>query len=547
MKIFRGWFLTVLICFIASALPGQNLCPNGGFEQLSGCPTGPGEISLALPWMDAGMPADLFSFCHVNGTPQGCNDVSVPVNFAGYSSAFTGSSYAGFYTKKKFANQRTYIQAPLTSTLTSGQLYKITAHFKRSSHSKYATNRIGISFSTGPLSQPGAQFIPITPQAELTTVVADTSNWTPLSCYYTGSGLEDHIVIGNFRSDGGTTFYNFAITTPPCAAFDSSAYYYVDDISVTPLTEQISASGDTMICPGQSTVLTGVTNTSGWWSLQSNPTDTIPATNNAISVNPIVNTTYLWHGYQSTYALTVSISSPPLVSLPSDTIICQGQTFLLEVIDTNSTYLWSDGSTASQLSVSDSGIYVVTVSNDYCAARDTFVLGVLTSPDVELIETAVVCSDNNETVTLDAGTGSGYYWTPGGDTTSTIIISEAGTYAVVVTQANGCTKTDTVVVVELCRETLYIPGAFTPNGDSKNDVFFADGTNILKYEIIIFNRWGQPVFSSDRLGSSGGWNGKDGTSDATQGLYCYLIDYEIAKDGGKTKIERKSGYFILLR
>src|SRR5688572_28841434 len=412
MKRFPGWYLTLLFSFIAPTLFDQNLCPNPGFEQLSGCPTGSGEISFAFPWVDAGIPSDLFSFCHVNGTPPGCSDVSVPVNFAGYSTAYTGSSYAGFYTKKKSVNHRTYIQAPLTSALASGQLYKISARFKRSSHSRYATNRIGIAFSTGPLSQTGAQFIPLTPQAELSNVVADTANWTSLNSYYTGSGFEDHIVVGNFRNDNVTTFYNFAITTPPCAAFDSSAYYYVDEISVTPITEQLSVIGDTMICIGQSTVLTGVSNTSGWWSLQTTPTDTIPASNNAIIVNPIINTTYLWHGHQSTYALTVSVSAPPVVSLPSDTIICQGQTFLLDVTDTISTYLWSDGSTSPQLTVSDSGMYVVTVNNEYCAVRDTFVLSVLTSPDVQLNENGVVCSDNNETVTLDAGIGAGFYWTP---------------------------------------------------------------------------------------------------------------------------------------
>ncbi|MBL0343086.1 MAG: hypothetical protein IPP71_20775 [Bacteroidetes bacterium] len=60
----KAGFLFILILFQLHYFYsfGQNLCPNPGFEQLSGCPTGPGEINLAQPWTDAGNPSDLFSF-----------------------------------------------------------------------------------------------------------------------------------------------------------------------------------------------------------------------------------------------------------------------------------------------------------------------------------------------------------------------------------------------------------------------------------------------------------------------------------------------------
>ncbi|MBK8416362.1 MAG: hypothetical protein IPL22_18750 [Bacteroidetes bacterium] len=77
----------LLVLVLTTNLKSQNLCPNPGFEQLSGCPAGPKEITLAQPWVATGDTADLFSFCHVNGTTPGCNDVSVPVNFAGQAPA----------------------------------------------------------------------------------------------------------------------------------------------------------------------------------------------------------------------------------------------------------------------------------------------------------------------------------------------------------------------------------------------------------------------------------------------------------------------------
>src|SRR4030095_10682288 len=148
MKPSAGRIVIFLLFILNSRIQGQNLCPNPGFEQLSGCPTGQGEIDLAFPWTDAGSPGELFSVCHVNNIPPQCSDVGVPLNFAGYSSAHGGSAYAGFYTKKNTANHRTYVQETLLSPLLNGQLYKVSAFFKRSSNSKYETNRIGVAFAT---------------------------------------------------------------------------------------------------------------------------------------------------------------------------------------------------------------------------------------------------------------------------------------------------------------------------------------------------------------------------------------------------------------
>ncbi|HMT30622.1 MAG TPA: hypothetical protein PKD91_15200, partial [Bacteroidia bacterium] len=63
----RSACIVLLFLLITFNSFSQNLCPNPGFEQLSGCPVGPGEINLAAPWTGAGVPSDLFSFCHANG------------------------------------------------------------------------------------------------------------------------------------------------------------------------------------------------------------------------------------------------------------------------------------------------------------------------------------------------------------------------------------------------------------------------------------------------------------------------------------------------
>lgn len=536
----------LLVLVLTTNLKSQNLCPNPGFEQLSGCPAGPKEITLAQPWVATGDTADLFSFCHVNGTTPGCNDVSAPVNFAGHAPAHGGSSYTGIYTKKSGANQRTYMQAPLASPMVTGQLYKTEAWFRRSSNSKYATNRLGMVFSTSQLSQSGSTYINVTPQVELTTVVADTGSWTALTSYYVAAGGEAFITIGNFRTDAATTAFNFINPSPACAAMNSVAYYYVDDILVTPIVETISVTGDTVICPGQNTALTGITNTHGYWSLLSTPTDTLTSVNNILTVAPTDTTTYLWHGLGSSVPVTVYVVNPPVIALPANSIVCDGTILILDATFAGSTYLWSTGETTAQIAVGDSGTYIVAVNNGGCIARDTFNLTVLSNPEVVLTD-AIVCGDNGDIVIADAGPGASYNWYPGGEITQEIAIIDPGVYSVVVTHTDGCTKTDSLVVLESCPETLFIPGAFTPNADGKNDTYYAQGTNVTNFKIIIFNRWGQTMHTTIKLGFDGNWNGKFEGKDAPSGVYSYLITYDAIQSTGRLSKETRAGYFALIR
>lgn len=538
-----GFFCLILLPGI---IPAQNLCPNPGFEQLNGCPLGPSEIQLASPWVAPGDTADLFSFCHVNGAVPGCNDVSAPLNFAGNAAAHGGSGYAGIYTKSPTANSRTYIQAPLSSAMIPGQIYKTEVWFRRSSNSKYATNRLGIVFSTAALSQTGSQVISIAPQIEMSSVVADTGSWTALTRYYAATGGEAHITIGNFRTDAQTTAFNFINPAPACATMNGSAYYYIDDILVTPVSEQISVSGDTIICTGQSTALTGITNTQGFWSLQSQPTDTIPSSNNILTVTPSDTTTYLWNGLLSSVPVTVYVVDPPQVNLPVDSTVCEGTAVLLDATCAGCTYLWSTGANTAQLAAVDSGMYVVAVNNGGCVARDTFSLSTLNNPDL-FFEDAVICANNGNVIVADAGPGSSWLWSPSADTVQTITIYDAGVYSVTVTHADGCTKSASFVVTESCPETLYIPGAFTPNADGKNDVWYADGTNVTNFKLIIFNRWGQALFETTKLGYDGHWNGEFEKTAVPAGVYAYLVTYDAIKSNGKFKKLSRAGYFVLVR
>jgi gliding motility-associated-like protein len=75
-----------------------------------------------------------------------------------------------------------------------------------------------------------------------------------------------------------------------------------------------------------------------------------------------------------------------------------------------------------------------------------------------------------------------------------------GVYKVKLTVIDTVTKCESTLDKDLkvwVREAMYIPNAFTPNGDGINDFFFASKLNVIEFEIIIFNRWGQVMFQSN--------------------------------------------------
>jgi gliding motility-associated-like protein len=99
-------------------------------------------------------------------------------------------------------------------------------------------------------------------------------------------------------------------------------------------------------------------------------------------------------------------------------------------------------------------------------------------------------------------------------------------------------------MVDLSRNVaLYIPDAFTPNEDEFNSIFEVKGNSTLlsSFKMIIFNRWGKPVFVSDRM--EDGWDGTIEGSPAPEGSYIYTITY--GDYLGQTV--KKNGTFMLLR
>ena len=199
--------------------------PNPSFEIYDSCPTSSGQITEAIPWFQPFMGAsstDYFNACAAIG-------LSVPINVAGYQSAFNGVGYAGFISWKA-TSVREYLEIELLDSLISGTEYCISFYISLGDMSMYACDGVGAYLSKFPIyySSPFYGVLSFQPQIDNPqgNIINDTSNWMLIHESFIALGGEKYMTIGNFRSDSLTDTLLINSTGYPIS------YFYIDDVSV---------------------------------------------------------------------------------------------------------------------------------------------------------------------------------------------------------------------------------------------------------------------------------------------------------------------------
>jgi outer membrane protein OmpA-like peptidoglycan-associated protein len=225
----------ILIALILSGaynLSAQdNLVPNSSFEQYYRCPS-----SFSTDRRDYFLPG--WSSPN-NGTPDyfhqcSWGDNDVPFNWAGQSNAHTGMGYSGIYTwSENGKNYREYIQCELSTPLLKGAKYKVEFHFKLSSYSVFATDRMGLIFSDSTLNKDDDKLIRHNSALQRSKSSSFTDNqWEVATFEYAAKGGERVLVIGNFSDDRSTHHTKLDSRKGKSFMLSASAYYYIDDVSV---------------------------------------------------------------------------------------------------------------------------------------------------------------------------------------------------------------------------------------------------------------------------------------------------------------------------
>jgi gliding motility-associated-like protein len=233
----------------------------------------------------------------------------------------------------------------------------------------------------------------------------------------------------------------------------------------------------------------------------------------------------------------------PVVDLDPDTVLCTGASRQLSAGDGFASYLWNDGSTSSTLTVSATGQYWVKVTDDQgCYTADTVTIeAIVPLPADFLPADTTICQFGSLTL-IPKGEFSSYLWSDG-STASSILAQTPGLYYLQVVDKNGCTGRDSILLTgKQCLIGFYIPNAFTPNNDGKNDVFrpLIYG-NVVNYKFAVYNRWGQQVFVSADLMK--GWDGTVGGAPQPAGGFVWYCVYQL--QGQNVQIEK--GTVLLVR
>ena len=386
-----------------------------------------------------------------------------------------------------------------------------------------------------------------------TTITASASGGNGGAYNYTwspaGTGTTPSVVVTPATT---TTYTVNATDVNGCPAAPVTVTVTVNP----PLT--VVASGTASICPGASTSISALASlgTGGPYTYTWAPA----GAGTPLTVSPAATTTYTVtasDGCSPTVTATVTVTVLPAPVVAFSAPVTSGCAPLCVTFADNTTggtvasWNWNfgDGNTSTAAAptncYANPGNYTVTLSTTTtlgCTATDSIVnyitvypnpVASFTAPLSSSILSPIVNYTDNSTITSGAITG--WNWNfgdpfAGTDSTSSLqnpthTFTEAGTYCATLTVTSnfGCTDNTQLCLVIEPDFTFFIPNAFSPNGDGINDEFYGKGDYIKKFEMMIYDRWGNLIFFADDVNKH--WDGiaNHGKEIAQQDVYVYVV------------------------
>ncbi|MCW3078553.1 MAG: hypothetical protein JWO32_3162 [Bacteroidetes bacterium] len=278
------------------------------------------------------------------------------------------------------------------------------------------------------------------------------------------------------------------------------------------------------------------------WSGPATFTSSSQNINNILSGTYSLNTTDA-NGCTKTLTLQVVPTITVDANAGRDSVFCSGGSIVLNgsnSIGAAGGFNWT--SISNTVSISNSPTVNVTPSvgsNTYvlmvvssvstCVDRDTVVVTSLSLPVVDAGPSYTISIFSSTVIggSPTAPTATVFAWTPSGTLDNPTIPNPTAsntintTYTVTVTDANGCTASDTMQV--FLYPEIKIPNGFSPNGDSKNDKWIIDNIAQFTENVVeVYNRWGELLFYSK--GYNVPFDGRYQGKDLPVGTYYYIIN-----------------------
>jgi len=377
-----------------------------------------------------------------------------------------------------------------------------------------------------------------------------TVNIQPAGCDNTGGGL-------TIQGSGGTAPYNYSLDginyqsankfnlvsgsytawlkdALGCTVSSPATVALINNLTLDP-------GNAVTICQGNSTNISATSNGADFtWS------PTAGLSNSAIlqpAANPATTTNYTctatWGSCQKQASVTITVNPAPIPNAGQDTTVCYGKSVHLDGSGGIS-YNWSPAAGLNNPSISDPIVekpdqtvtYQLSVTDaNNCTSLQPATVTVHVTPPAALTagnDTSVLTGQPLQLQAVDINNSgfTSYNWTPADGlnnpsianpittlTTSTIYTVNAQTPA-------GCEATATLNVKVYYAIGLFLPNAFTPNGDGHNDILkvIPYGIRQLRY-FAIYNRWGGRIFYTEN--PSQGWDGSINGEPQPSGTYVW--------------------------
>jgi len=243
MKIYS--IVTAMTALVAMNIGAQenNLVQNGSFETIDGKVCGHGDFSRADSVSSSNnTTVDLYS------TEARGKQFDVPNNYMGSQGSKTGNNYAGiiaYYgderislvksiqnleitTEAGYQQYSEYIQLWLREPMVAGRAYTVNFNISLAERSAFAVSGMGVYFTQEKMDVKNNAFLDVRPHIVATNIITD-KEWSTFTGTYVASGGERYLTLGCFDD-----YMAIQKVIPENTNNSRKAYYYIDDVSVTP-------------------------------------------------------------------------------------------------------------------------------------------------------------------------------------------------------------------------------------------------------------------------------------------------------------------------
>lgn len=173
----------------------------------------------------------------------------------------------------------------------------------------------------------------------------------------------------------------------------------------------------------------------------------------------------------------------------------------------------------------------VLMYNDSCIIKDTVRVSVSQQSVKANANPVEVVKGEATYLTAEPNNYDAYQWYPAhlpmspNAAETSVILEETTEFVIQARDEWGCLMTDTILVrviqAKCNSDNIFIPTAFTPNGDGMNDVWLIRSKGDNNVTVAIYNRWGERVFATDDINR--GWDGTYKGKEAEAGSYAYYL------------------------